>query len=305
MFGGNESFEKAFSKASRLFQCSGLQFFPITSSGKRFGYQESGVSTKFKILFAVLTFVLMVFAGIWIFLVLTATGKSKNSFENKWMLLRIIFPIAFEILLLHSYLKTQKTKQIFRKSAEISNLIKRNFNINIDHGKFGENFMKLVAKTIIFFTIGSISVLISISVFESKSYVFVAALYIVFPYFVMHIFYLRFIFFIMVVLHNIQNMKMALECLHDSKKLENHFDALNFCVKPAVKMKINYCAIASLKEVYGIIWEVSELVNELSGPSLIGLLFTTIMSNTSAGLKIYLASKGASPVSDIGSIELP
>lgn len=300
-----EKFEKSFSNATRYFRIFGLQYFSFdsTAENKDFNHHGSNISRKFKLAFVVLVAAIAVQTSYLIWNLKSEAETGNVDMERGLKFGRILMMFLIEISLIHSLKVTPNMKLVFRNLEKVMKIFNNNLNVDVDYTEFLTRFNKLRNKMIIFFIICSLSLLITIFNFNSTSQVISASIFVILPYFYMKLFYLRFIFFTMLIKHNIEIMKKVVERLETLDRFGASFDAINFYVKPVKLRKSHeiYYTIITLKEIYGIIWKTTETVNELSGPSILIQFFINILVNISACFKIYLAAKGVIPFIKLGS----
>lgn len=285
-----ESFIEAFESATFWFQISGLQLFSINSLRRK----STKMSTKFKL---ILTTILLFFAlliGLMIFTIAWDIEHDSKDIESSLNIFRLFLWSTLTVQLLHSFFMTPTAKLIFSKCKQVMKVFENNLNFDMKCSKFADEFKTFLLRTEIFFGFVSLSLLVSIYVLNGAFRAFIATFYVVLPYYFMKLFYQRFNFLIRLVDFNIKCMVKVMDRFTSSETPTNVYG------KPEKSCEV-YHTVVSLKEIYGMVWEVTQLTNSLCGPSMVIQILFTILSNTSAAYKLFLATKGLLPLTRVGS----
>lgn len=289
------SFAESLSHSTKYFQYLGLQYFSV--SDKFDGYQTAEVSKKFKFIFACFVIILLCPIGALVCIIKLEKATEKRDVENGLKYLRILLLVVIEISIIHAFMTTPRAKDFFKKCERANKCFAKDLNFDIDYDGFSAKFNRIVIITSLIFWILSFILLASILALSSISQGVIATVYVVIPYFFMKMFYLKFIFFVLLVQHNIKGIKTVLDRDETSEVI-----CPNFYIKPVKHHKSDeiFKTIISLKTIYGLLFEMTELANSLNGPSLMMQLCMTIIFNTSALFKLYLAANGEFPVEHLG-----
>lgn len=296
----NHSFVKTLSDATRVFRAFGLQFFTLNDN---FNHRGKHVSRKFKIYFVSLLMVMLLHTG---FLVWFMLNKKISCNENvrTAMLAAYLSYVGFLILLkfslIHSYITTPKAKSIFEISEKIENIFDCNSSM-----MFGFNYVVLKKKlnqlfaqfTILNFICGAIFLGFSY-VFNSNELVF-TIVFQCFPFCFVGAYMLRFLFFITLVNYNLFRMKNWFEFIIQMRNVreKNSIRIVNDNKNTNIQ---DIKRITSMREIYGLILEMTKLINDISGPSISVWFANLIVGNTLAGYRIYLGLKHDVPLKELG-----
>ena len=287
-------------KSSKFLQIFGLQYFQIDSMSGNAIF-ASGTTAGFKTVFG---FYVLLLATMLIILIrkIVVDAAENLQVENNLRYVRVLLLVLLEISITHAFISTSKAKVVFEKLIKVENIFKNQLNFELKSEKFSEKFIRIFFVTTTIFTIWSASLLFSIYHFESLTYALISLFYVVFLYFYAEMFYMRFVFFILLVRHNLRSMKKVLERLETSSNVVGRDEISFLHLKPFVlKQNEIFYSLLSLKEIYGILYEVTETINSLCGISIVIQLFMTVLTNVSAGLKIFLAANQAMPLNKLGS----
>lgn len=301
MLNTREIFAKSLSQATLIFRIFGLQYFTLTDSSKRkdFCHQGNHIPAKFKINFLfILAFISLQAAYLIYKFELMKSTEIKDINVRSVVVVQqyvhVSIMIFLVISLVHSYLVTPKTKLVFRHCEEIANIFEKSLAFHSDYDAFRRKFRKIYLTRLLVFTIASLVLILFLAVYRTELIVFVIFFELV-PYAVIEVNLMRFIFFITLVNHNIQRMKLFLEHLKGPRVI--NLTSMTFLKTSDFGQKIE-----SLKDIYGLCWEMTRLINSISGPSIAVLLFLIVFGNTIAGYKIFLKTMDNIPTWDIGSV---
>lgn len=289
------SFAETLSHSTKYFQYLGLQYFSVSDESD--GYQTDEVSKKFKFIFACFIIILLCPIAALVYIIVLEKATEKGDVESGLKYLRILLLFFIEISIIHAFVTTPRAKDFFKKCKKANKYFADDLGFDIDYDGFSANFNRIVIKSSFIFWTLSLILLVSIFTLSSISQGVIATVYVIIPYFFMKMFYLKFVFFVLLVQHNIRGVKKVLV------RLASEINCTNFHIKPVKQNKSEeiFKTIISLKTIYGLLFEMTELANSLSGPSLLMQLCMTIIVNTSALFKLYLAANGEFPVEQLGS----
>lgn len=303
-----EIFANSLSQATLIFRIFGLQYFTLTSSSKRkdFCHQDNHIPAKLKInFFFILAFISLQAAYlIYKFELMKSTEINDVNVRSVVVVqqyTQVSIMVFLVISLVHSYLVTPKTKLVFRHCEEIANIFEKLLAFPSEYDEFRKEFKKIYLTRLFLFIIASLVFILFLAVYKMELIVF-TIFFELLPYAVIEINLMRFVFFITLVNHNIQRMKLFVEHLKGQPSALAHVRVIN--LKPMTFLKTSDFSqkIISLKDIYGLCWEMTGLINSISGPSIAVLFFLTVFGNTIAGYKIFLKTKDDIPTWDIGSI---
>lgn len=294
-------FGQSLSHATRFFQVFGLQFFTLghTSTNKDFSHHGSKVANKFKFSF------FLNFGCLWtlVFILFATNNRKGISFESDIVFMVLLCLLGLSTI--HSLLTTPKAREIFRKLEEVVNIFERDLKIDFDYKALKKSLKKTFI--ILLLSIGLINAgLLTLWNFYLPNRSTYLLFFVLFPYFIFSTNISRFIYYIRLVNHGVKMMKIVLDrsnfCPNIETLFERSRDAKIMQIKTAKLDSTTSTnkTLNSLKNIYGILWETTELINDISGPSVLFLLTMTVISNALAGFKIYQFFKKTIPLDHLG-----
>ena len=291
--------ENFFASDTKCFQFFGLQYF--TPALNENCSLRNKIKFKFKILFVAVFSIMLTKIALLIYLVTNHEIMDKNV-QSSVMVLRIFVSSFLTFLIILSYSKTKKVIKIFGINEQVRQIFESNLNYNIDFVNLSKNFQGKFYGSTIFFSLCSVSLMVSTCIFETTYDLMVTTVYTIFPYFYIKLFYMHFIYFVLLVRHILVTMNKVVDRYLQSEDCDNFSN--NNIVKPKFnKFNEAFFMTNSLKEIYGHLLTVKDEVNDFCGASSMFLLFFTILANSSAGFKIYSTLKGSFPLTQVGSEE--
>lgn len=268
-----DSFEQSLSSATRVFQLFGLQLFTLKNSNKNkeFNHRGRKISIKFKIIFMINLVILMIFTGTLAFL---GSASDDLKGENSIYVFGLVIAI---VLMVHTFIYNSKTKMIFQLMEDIGKIFEHHLNLSSDYSGLNRRFTKfnIVVNVIL------ISVYISGAAFNfffENLFKFYISLLKLSSYYILGIHLLRFVFYTLLVSNNLTLMQKAVNQLRTANRKISKYNRTN-----DEHFKIN-----SLKAIYGMIWEMNELINSVSGPTTIYFFLLTIVINSINGYRVFL-----------------
>ncbi|XP_070502939.1 uncharacterized protein [Chironomus tepperi] len=302
---------ESLSACTLLFQLFGLQYFSLSSKNQLL---PTSKLLMHKIIFGcVLLYVLIEIIGIAVVIKVEQkelTNDSKNSTKTQMSLLVHYGSYSFMTFViltsaLHAWFNSVKAMKIFNQLEKIQKIFEDKTGCVPKYDVFIKKFKTVTVLFLVLF--GSMTVAtLGFIYYHNKSTIFYWALLVVLPYFVMGVTYLRFCFYIEIININLQTVFDVLKRAFDLKQImkveevqEFHAD-LMFITKP--ENETIFDTVVVLKRIYGLLYETSTWVNEVSGVSSILQILVFIIGNSSAGYKIFLISSGLMP---IGRIAVP
>lgn len=284
----NNNFGQSLSVATRFFQVFGLQFFTlITSNGnKDFTHHGSKIAKKFKLSFC------LNFGCLWTLTIITLTSKTQKGFSIESDIIFMVTMCLLGLSTIHSLFTTPKARSIFRKLEEVANIFERDIKIDYDYKALKKSLQKTII--ILLLSIGVITAaLLAMGIYYLPNRLPDLLFFVLLPYFLFSVNISRFIFYIELVNHNVKMMKDVLGRLKSSPNIETLFERSRegkiMQIKSA-KLESSsdtFETLTLLKNIYGILWETTEVINDVSGPSVMFLLTITVIFNALAGFKIY------------------
>lgn len=291
----NKSFNKSLSSATLIFRIFGAQYFTIDSKNDAFNYQDSGVSWKFKIYFAVILIGLSAQTGILTWLLLSKADKDDEKAREAAAMDTAghVFMMVFLLLTVtHAYMSTSKVKEIFAHSQEIAHIFESSLAMDSDYDGFETTFEKFCIKFLIVITACTLF-LIGFTYLYWPQELLNLIVFQILPYAFIEVTVLRFIFFIMLVNHNSQKIKEFFEI----KIAEKNQSLINF----GALQNMEFQKIIAVKEIYGLLRNMTRLINQVSGPSISIFFISLVLADTLGGYMIFLYIKDVVPVEEIGS----
>lgn len=277
------NFREELSKASRVFQFSGLQYFTL-NDGNEVNHHGEKISRKFRLTFgaALMTIVLYEIAYTAYYL-LNRSWMNSERFENEnfnsGVIMQEVVIVTIVCLLLltviHAYTSTSKAKQIFKLCEENCEILQSQFKFHVKISVFSSRFRKiLVASTSFLLTK---SLIYGIFVYYLEVSRLVPFSFTVLPFLFMLITLLRVLFYLLLINFNLEAIKLVLE--QSERKITFPVD-----------FSLKY--FMALQNIYVKIWETTELANDICGPYLCSLLVLSVIGNTLVGYQIFLFTKG-------------
>lgn len=278
-------FGKSLTSVTRIFQIAAVQFFTLTNSkeNKEFGHKGTKVAKKFVLIFLSYTSVVTVAA------IILASRKLRADETMIQKVNNSLTGAVWVFELIYYFGVTTKTKLIYRKFEYISKIFAQRLKIDCDWIGFSrrskKHFMKFYLISLMFASM--IFVLMYIYQLSRIWYLLLVYLF----YIIASPTILNFIFFIRLLNHNFQLMKKVLERLNN---LKGESEAPVPVVRSITFRSANniFSTIAMVKDIYGKLIEVADLINSVSAPIAIASFFIIVVGNSLAGYRCFLFLKG-------------
>jgi len=302
---------ESLSTCTLLFQFTGLQFFSLSSKNQLL---PTSKLLLHKIIFGcVLLYVLLEIIGIAVVIKVEQKEleeQSKNSTKTQMGMLvhygSYTF-MTFVILVstLHAWFNSVKAMKVFNQFERIQKTFEDETGCVPKYEAFIKKFKTVIALYMVLF--GTMTVItLGFIYYHNKSTIFYWALLVVLPYFVMGVSYLRFCFYIEIVNINLQTVYEVQKRAFDLKQIMKVEEIQEFNTDLMIITKSEnetvFDTVVVLKRIYGLLYEVSTWVNEVSGVASILQILVFIIANSSAGYKVFLIASGLMP---IGRIAVP
>jgi hypothetical protein len=300
MWNKTSNFRLELTKVSKIFRLFGLQYFTLTDESK-VNHRGSETSKKFKLNFCLVLAVAFVSTAF-----KTVCYKLKRQHQMSESLLnentesgalveeinKLITVCLLFSSLTHAYCTTSTAKRIFKLCEDINDVFQNNLNLEVDYTRFSSHFKK-----VLFCSVGLLStstLMMAIVTYLDDELNLLFLLLDFSSYFFMFINLLRLVFFVMLVNFNFQNVSRCL------KQVENLNQSSSFI---GVGLRLKSFALlnekdstskvfVSLKRIHKNLWDMTELINQVSGPSISILTILSILGNTLGGYRIFLYTKG-------------
>lgn len=291
-----KGFKESLSKVTFVFCIFGLQYFTIDCKNDCFGYRGNKITNRFKLYFALIASVLATEIGLLIWVTIITDVSSKESSTHATILgqLTSITSIAFLLLsVIHSYRSTSEMKAIYKNCEDIHKIFEGSLGFDSNYDKFGKSFRKFLIKFWIVFAV-FMPIQATFNFFHDPAILQEDIIFFTVPYLFIIANVLRFIFFVMLVNHNIKRMKEFLEIKIKERSLRKQIFGKHLHEHDEFEV------FKSLKEIYGLVWRLTNLANSVSGPTISVFFVLIIFANSTSGYMIFLATKGLLPIKDLG-----
>lgn len=255
------------------FQMFGHQFFSFDSSEKNreFSHRGEKISVKFKVTFCCQIALLLISTGVLLYF-----HESISELKFYKQLSAILLS---EVWLVLSFISTSKVKSVFRLHEDIEDIFRKGLGFDEKRFVFHRNFNKLFW---IHCAIVVITIVAEFRVFflnADRYALFYAASNSLRVLIKAHIF-LRFLFYTRLIHYNVALVQEAVVGLSPGQEVLLYNDGSSEGAEAFLKF-------TSLKEIYGKIWKMTDLINDIKGPVLIILIIFGFTLSAFDGLKAF------------------
>lgn len=294
------SIERSLSKVTIIYQATGIQFFSVNVQSLA---SDSGLSRKHKLFMAFNFVILMCEFYAVIFTIQTQNVKHQHSGIATGQIVQFtaysLISFVIAICMLNSFFHRGKAKEIFNNCYKISEILSH-LNHGVDYSSFENEFKMTVVKLFSSFSIMMTAFLIFIYKSNNMTF-FLSATAVIYPYFFMIINFSYWTLLVRLIRENLRFVKKCLEHLRRKRKLFRiNAEAYNHDLRMR-RIEETYNFIAKLKRVYSIIYNSTSLVNELIGIPICVFMALIILSNISAGYRVFLSFRGDVAIGRIAS----
>lgn len=267
---GSKGTDDSLSSTTRVFQIFGLQFFTLDNSteNRKFNHRGESISTKFKFLFCCQIALLLLLLGAFVSLS-ECDGELKVD-----KIIKIGGCVIVGLSIIQSFITTSKVKSIFRLHEDVGELFRRRLSLDDESSALSKNFSKLLCTFNVVQVFIITTALGSSFLFHGSSALYVAAFKSCIRY-IAGVNLLRVVFYTRLVGDNISLMRKAIAKFHGNAKLEK---------VPRENLTFKF---TSLKEIYGKVWEMTDLINDVSGPVLVYMIVYVVVGSAVNGMKAY------------------
>lgn len=303
------NFREEISKATKLFRYFGLQYFALNEDDE-VNHRSNRITKAQKIFFAFflasvslhsISFVIFFI----IFRMIVTTSIEDTSNDLKAQLFSIVFIVSTILVsVIQAFVSTPKIKKIFALSEEIWNIFAIKMNYEVDLKSFRKSFTKMCLLTVS--ALAVFTTALGIFTFYLIPSRFVLFCFAPFTFFLILVNLLRFIFFTMLINVNIKSLNLVLEQLSNQQNLMERSNVRrklfgsNNHAAPLLPHSLSR-AIRASREIYALVWEMTELVNQVSGTMIAILVIVAALENTLGGYKIFLFIKNVVGFEETGS----
>lgn len=276
-----------------IFEMLGLQHFSLklllnvdTKTTKR----PSWFRLFYMILTIIIFFFILKFYGNF-----SGSGLSKTLEQNSIIALTVqnimvfAFMIVINISIIHSYRTTHNTKKIFIISSKINKLCLEAFGKSVDVKFLKKKLFRKMRSMAIYFTLFHLLMFL----YEPNAQP-VAVLVTAMKNFILLMLSFRLIVYTSLVNEHLRFLEKLVQELFPSppiKIIDNINLHLTFVKSAAFKDKPLKKVMAA-REMYGSVIEITNLVNDTIGLSIFLLFVSLVITMTSGGYRVFVASQG-------------
>lgn len=291
------SFGVNLSKSTIIFEIFGLQFFsPAYESFGDGCKKHKHISRKHKFILA-MNFVALSFHVCGVILAIELEKQTQKNGNVKTGLTVQIFSYSYTacvifISIVNAFFSTRICYKIFNNFKKISSIFHQDLNRPLDYSKISAGFNLLFTKITLVFIASTVATMIFVFCFNQSNIFFWACLCI-YPYFSCQIIFCQFIFYTRLVKENLLGLKAILESLLEQQnmsKIPIHIIGHKIPSSNASRETID--TIIDLKKIYGMLYETTALIHASIGVGTTATVVMIVLSNISAGYKVYLSFKG-------------
>lgn len=283
-----EAFEKALTSATRIFRATGLLYFTISSSSanRDFSHHGKKIAYRYKLAFVS---VILVILGYW------ALISMLNYYEKNTLNIGFVSSSGFWVMILiatvHSYIITPRMKRFFVLCEKALRNFENDLKMHVDYESFAQPVKAVFWKmTCLVISIKSLLIVFTFYYdFDNFDLRIISSLLITY---IPSVYIMRFVSSVALIDKNIELIK---ECLQ--KIAQTKVSRTNEKLFRMEEIK----ALVSLKRIHGIVWEMSELINDYSGPQIVVQTVLGIFGNSISAYQIYLVISDQAPFSTLGS----
>lgn len=291
------SIEKSLSQILIIYQVTGVQYFSLYSEPLE-NTAECRITRNHKIfLVANLLIVTAEFCAVIYAISLEAQQKHHNNIVTGLIVQFSTYNLMILLMIttvLNSLVLRKKAKQIFKNCKNISEIYLV-LNQIVDFSTFKHEFKITFGKLGIAFIGSTLGTLIFIYQYNQTN-VFLWAVLAVYPYFFTMITISYWILLIRLVRENLRFIKKRVLLLHKKHKLFRvNMDIFSHDLKSRRNDEAHN-VIVKLKRIYGIVYDITCLINELIGIPICLILIVIVIGNISAGYKVFLSIRGDIPM---------
>lgn len=293
----SSSFGVNLSKTTIIFEWFGLQFFsPACESFGDGCKKHKKISRKHEfILASKLVAVSLYLCGV--ILAIRLEQQTQKSGNVTTGLTVQIFSYSYTVLvvfisIVNAFLSTGTCHKIFSNFKQISFIFNRDLNLRIDYAKLSAGFNILFTKITLVFIASSAATMIFVFC-HNQSNIFFWACLVIFPYLSCQIVFCQFIFYIRLVKENLLGLQTVLEKLLEQQKMykiQIHMIGVKIPSTSASRETID--AIIGLRKIYGTLYETTALIHDSIDVAITTHVVMIVLSNISAGYKVYLSFMG-------------
>lgn len=297
--------ERSLSKITIIYQATGLQYFSINTESLEL---TRGLSRKHKF-FLTISFILLMGELYALFLLIHSQRQEieRNGVTASQIIQITVYSLGIlgiAISMLNSLLLKVKSQEIFKNCKIISELLSV-LNRSADYSDLENEFKKTIAKLLVSFTISNVAYLTFIYHYGGRN-TFLTAIAAVYLYFFMTVVFSYWTLLVRLMRENLRFINKSLVHIHKKHKLFRLNGTERYSQDLRIRRNqetLNF--IAKLKRTYALIYESTALVNEFIGIPISVFMALVVLSNISAGYRIFLWFVGEFPVARIvGACEM-
>lgn len=281
-----DDFEELLTKSTRLFQVFGLQFFTLNNLRS-----SKDAAPRFSLLFKISLLVNILYHIATIVLIITFDLLDNNIKQGKAF--QIGSAVILIIFVVHSLLTTEKLKSIFILSYKAGQIFEKSLKVDNEIHEFCNKFQKVIMKFKVIIVV--LWVTATVQIYLNKQPLFLLAAFIQqFAGFQITVSVIRFVFFVRLVDHNLVLMKLSVQRMTFDSRVQR--ELINRSPFKRIVKFTKHNHLSSLKQIYSVILEMADLINDVSGPILMYCLILTIFVSSVNGLKLYYITQSDLPV---------
>lgn len=287
----SDSFGESLSSATRILQLFGHQFFTLNvSKGKEeFSHRGSKISIKFLVILILNVLFLLAICAWAIFV--TSTDKLIVQAGSA---LGVSMLIITCLLMIHSYKVTPKARIVFRHCEAIAKTFEQKLKIDCDWIGFSRKFKRFCVTFHLLMAACDVLYVTSVIIYYPSLTFYMIPCYII-PVVICRISILKVLFLIRLLNHNLELMTKALARMSEKRDRENSAGARTF-----VRSSEVYSTVAVLKEIYGTLTEVTEMINTINAPEICYSLCACVTLSIFGSIKIFLTFNHKMSLETIG-----
>ena len=301
--------KKYLSDSVLILQFFGLFYFSVAKLNPE--NQKKFPSRKYTIYFAILLIILVGLSIYIFYLLFLASSNEDNSkilVKDKFLrsMIYISLLLVISVCLIQSFVSTPSTKKFFLNCVKITNISICDFGHFNDYRVIRRSFIKNVINYFIIFVFLPDIWSQLYNKFNNELLNFKTYLIFFLPILLMRMSILKFLLLVKIVNLQLDMIYNLIEEVFEPPKVHlnnprSYIKTLKCNKSLEVQMRLKFI---NIRRIYNIIFENTELINQIMGITMITLFAIMVISITISGYNIILAAAGSEVSANLGCKKL-